>query len=62
MFDIATTQSPDDEDGQQEKYDRITPGGIRIQIKYRGGNTLHIEQRLVALLEKTQPMVPKMVR
>ena len=44
VCDIASTQSPDDEDGQQEKYDRITPGGVRIQVKYRGGNTLHMEQ------------------
>ena len=44
VCDIATTPSPDDSEGQQEKYDRITPGGIRIQVKYRGGNTLHMEQ------------------
>ena len=42
--DIATTPSPDDSEGQQEKYDRITPGGIRIQVKDRGGNTLHMGQ------------------
>lgn len=44
VCNVKTTPSPDDSEGQQEKYDRITPGGIRIQVKYRGGNTLHMEQ------------------
>ena len=44
VCNVATTSSPDDEEGQQEKYDRITSGGVRIQVKYRGGNTLHMEQ------------------
>ena len=41
---IETTPSPDDSEGQQEKYDRLSEGGLRIQVKYRGGNTLHMEQ------------------
>lgn len=45
VCNIETIQSPDDSEGQQEKYDRLTvPGCVRIQIKYRGGNTLHMEQ------------------
>lgn len=32
--------APLDSEGQQEKYDIITtPGGIRIQVKYRGGKS-----------------------
>ena len=34
---INTSPSPDDNEGQQEKYDRITDNGLRIQVKYRGG-------------------------
>ena len=41
---IETDKSPDDLDGQQEKYDRLSSKGLRIQVKYRGGNTLHMEQ------------------
>lgn len=41
---IETISSPDDSDGQQEKYDRLTSNKKRVQIKYRGGKTLHIEQ------------------
>jgi hypothetical protein len=45
VCNIETIQSPDDSEGQQEKYDRLTISGrVRIQIKYRGGNTLHMEQ------------------
>ena len=41
---IETEQSPDDNEGQQEKYDRLSSNGLRIQVKFRGGNTLHMEQ------------------
>ena len=42
---IETIPSPDDSEGQQEKYDRLSVvGNLRIQVKYRGGNTLHMEQ------------------
>jgi hypothetical protein len=41
---IVTTPSPDDADGQQEKYDRLSTNKLRIQVKYRGGNSLHMEQ------------------
>ena len=41
---IETDQSPDDNEGQQEKYDRLSSNGLRIQVKFRGGNTLHMEQ------------------
>lgn len=41
---IENDKSPDDLDGQQEKYDRLSSKGLRIQVKYRGGNTLHMEQ------------------
>lgn len=41
---IETVKSPDDSDGQQEKYDRLSSKGLRIQVKYRGGNILHMEQ------------------
>ena len=41
---IDTKQSPDDSEGQQEKYDRLSSNGLRIQVKFRGGNTLHMEQ------------------
>ena len=41
---IENDKSPDDLDGQQEKYDRRSSKGLRIQVKYRGGNTLHMEQ------------------
>ena len=42
---IENIPSPDDSEGQQEKYDRLSvPGDLRIQVKYRGGNTLHMEQ------------------
>jgi hypothetical protein len=42
---IETIPSPDDSEGQQEKYDRLSAvGKLRIQVKYRGGNTLHMEQ------------------
>lgn len=44
---IENDKSPDDLDGQQEKYDRLSSKGLRIQVKYRGGrsgNPLHMEQ------------------
>ena len=41
---IENDKSPDDLDGQQEKYDRLSSKGLRIQVKYRGGETLHMEQ------------------
>ena len=41
---IHTIPSPDDTEGQQEKYDRLSTNKLRIQVKYRGGNTLHMEQ------------------
>lgn len=42
---IETVKSPDDSEGQQEKYDRLSVHGkLRIQIKYRGGKDLHMEQ------------------
>ena len=41
---IDTKQSPDDSEGQQEKYDRLSSNGLRIQVKFRGGKTLHMEQ------------------
>lgn len=45
VCNIETVQSPDDSEGQQEKYDRLSvKGRTRIQVKYRGGNTLHMEQ------------------
>ena len=28
----------------QEKYDRLSSNGLRIQVKFRGGKTLHMEQ------------------
>ena len=41
---VYTEQSPDDDEGQQEKYDRLSSNGLRIQVKFRGGKTLHMEQ------------------
>jgi len=41
---IQTKPSPNDADGQQEKYDRLSTNNLRIQVKYRGGNSLHMEQ------------------
>lgn len=48
---INTKPSSDDNEGQQEKYDRITDNGLRIQVKFRGGKNkatkrpkLHMEQ------------------
>lgn len=41
---IENDKSPDDADGQQEKYDRLSSKGLRIQVKHRGGNSLHMEQ------------------
>jgi hypothetical protein len=43
---IETVKSPDDEEGQQEKYDRLSLSSrrLRIQVKHRGGNSLHMEQ------------------
>ncbi len=41
---IDTKPSPDDDEGQQEKYDRLSTNGLRIQVKFRGGKTLHMEQ------------------
>ena len=44
---IENDKSPDDLDGQQEKYDRLSSKGLRIQAKLRGGrsgNPLHMEQ------------------
>jgi len=41
--------APTDEEGQQEKYDILTDGGIRVQVKFRGAKTksgrpmLHME-------------------
>ena len=29
---IDTKQSPDDDEGQQEKYDRLSSNGLRIQV------------------------------
>ena len=39
---VYTKQSPDDDEGQQEKYDRLSTNGLRIQVKFRGGKTLHL--------------------
>lgn len=41
---IENDKSPDDLDGQQEKYDRLSSKGLRIQVKFRGGKDLHMEQ------------------
>jgi len=41
---IETVSAPDDEEGQQPKYDLQAKSGLRIQIKFRGGKTLHMEQ------------------
>jgi hypothetical protein len=41
---IENDKSPDDNEGQQEKYDRLSDKGLRIQVKFRGGKTLHMEQ------------------
>jgi len=43
---VVTIPAPDDDEGQQAKYDRqgVTPNKIRIQVKYRGGKELHLEQ------------------
>ena len=41
---IQTTPAPDDADGQQERYDLLSDRGLRIQVKFRGGKTLHMEQ------------------
>lgn len=42
---VETVKSPDDSEGQQEKYDRLSVNGkLRIQVKYRGGKDLHMEQ------------------
>lgn len=45
VCEIETIQSPNDSDGQQEKYDRLSVvGHTRFQVKYRGGKDLHMEQ------------------
>jgi hypothetical protein len=44
VCNIKTVDAPDDNQGQQEKYDRLSSNKVRIQIKYRGGNALHMEQ------------------
>lgn len=41
---IDTVKAPDDSEGQQEKYDRLTMNGKKLQVKYRGGKELHMEQ------------------
>ena len=42
---VETVKSPDDAEGQQEKYDRLSiKGKARFQVKFRGGKTLHMEQ------------------
>jgi|TARA_B100000287_G_C20627418_1_gene778415 hypothetical protein len=41
---IVTIPAPNDNKGQQEKYDLLSINGLRIQVKYRGGKTLHMEQ------------------
>ena len=41
---IKTVDSPDEEN-QQARYDRLAVGSnLRIQVKYRGGKSLHMEQ------------------
>ena len=42
--EIETVPAPNDNKGQQEKYDLLSTNGLRIQVKYRGGKTLHLEQ------------------
>ena len=34
---FSNSPAPVDGDGQQEKYDILTTGGIRVQVKFRGG-------------------------
>jgi hypothetical protein len=42
---LNVISAPDDEDGQQSKYDLLVKdSGLRIQVKFRGGKTLHMEQ------------------
>ena len=41
---IETKPAPNDNKGQQEKYDLLSMNGLRIQVKYRGGKALHLEQ------------------
>jgi hypothetical protein len=41
---IETIPAPNDNEGQQEKYDLLSMNGLRIQVKYRGGKSLHMEQ------------------
>ena len=41
---IETVPAPNDNKGQQEKYDLLSTNGLKIQVKYRGGKTLHMEQ------------------
>jgi len=41
---IETIPAPNDNKGQQEKYDLLSINGLRIQVKYRGGKALHMEQ------------------
>lgn len=38
------SQSSLDENKQQPTHDRITTNNVRLQIKFRGGKTLHMEQ------------------
>ena len=62
VCDIATTQSPDDEDGQQEKYDRILLLAESVSRSNIVEEKPFILNRLAAQLVKMQPMVPRMVR
>ena len=41
---IDNSPAPDDEDGQQPKFDILTSKGLRVQVKFRGGKSLHMEQ------------------
>ena len=59
---IENDKSPDDLDGQQEKYDRLSSKGLRIQVKYRGEEILSTWNKLAALLAKMQTMVLRMGR
>jgi hypothetical protein len=45
MCGLDVVPAPDDEEGQQSKYDLLVKdSGLRIQVKFRGGKTLHMEQ------------------
>ena len=41
---IETQSADDDAEGQQPKFDLISTEGLRLQIKFRGGKSLHMEQ------------------